>query len=63
MSIRLAGKGPSAEAPAKDLYEVGEVPPLGHVPSSMYAWTVRKERHGPPEQSMRVEVVPTWTSR
>ena len=26
----------------------------------MYAWVVRKERHGPPEQSMQVEVVPTW---
>ena len=27
----------------------------------MYAWVVRKDRHGPPEQSMQVEVVPTWT--
>ncbi|HWK87899.1 MAG TPA: crotonyl-CoA carboxylase/reductase [Xanthobacteraceae bacterium] len=44
----------------KDLYEVGEVPPLGHVPSRMYAWTIRKERHGPPETSMQIEVVPTW---
>ena len=26
----------------------------------MYAWAVRKERHGPPEQSMQIEVVPTW---
>ena len=23
----------------KDLYEVGEIPPLGHVPKNMYAWT------------------------
>ena len=45
----------------KDLYEIGEIPPLGHVPASMYAWVVRKERHGPPEKSMQVEVVPTWT--
>ena len=44
----------------KDLYEVGEIPPLGHVPDRMYAWTIRKERHGPPERSMQVEVVPTW---
>jgi len=44
----------------KDLYEIGEVPPLGHVPSKMYAWTIRKERHGPPESSMQIEVVPTW---
>ena len=45
---------------AKDLYDIGEIPPLGHVPQRMHAWVVRKERHGPPEQSMRLEVVPTW---
>ncbi|TXT42221.1 MAG: hypothetical protein FD139_3816, partial [Methylocystaceae bacterium] len=22
----------------KDLYEIGEFPPLGHVPKNMYAW-------------------------
>jgi crotonyl-CoA carboxylase/reductase len=44
----------------KDLYEIGEIPPLGHVPAKMYAWVVRKERHGPPDESMKVEVVPTW---
>jgi crotonyl-CoA carboxylase/reductase len=44
----------------KDLYEVGEIPPLGHVPKNMYAWAIRKERHGPPEQSMQLEVLPTW---
>ena len=43
----------------KDLYEVGEIPPLGHVPARMYAWAIRRERHGPPEQSFQVEVVPT----
>jgi len=26
----------------------------------MYAWVVRKERHGPPESAMQLEVVPTW---
>jgi crotonyl-CoA carboxylase/reductase len=45
----------------KDLYEIGEFPPLGEVPEKMYAWTIRKERHGPPLESMQVEVVPTWT--
>ncbi len=43
----------------KDLYEVGEIPPLGHVPGRMYAWAIRRERHGPPEQSFQIEVVPT----
>ncbi|MEE4012835.1 crotonyl-CoA carboxylase/reductase [Roseibium sp. FZY0029] len=47
-------------APVKDLYEIGEIPPLGHVPKNMYAWTIRRERHGPPEDAMKLEVVPTW---
>ncbi len=52
---------PGAAAPdaaTKDLYEVGEIPPLGHVPANMYAWSIRRERHGPPETAMQVEVVP-----
>jgi crotonyl-CoA carboxylase/reductase len=52
----------SDEAPAqhrKDLYEIGEIPPLGHVPARMYAWAIRRERHGEPEQAMLVEVVDT----
>ena len=44
----------------KDLYEIGEIPPLGHVPKNMYAWTIRKERHGPPQSAMQIEVLPTW---
>lgn len=47
--------------PVKDLYEIGEIPPAFHVPEKMYAWTVRKERHGRPATAMQVEVVPTWT--
>jgi crotonyl-CoA carboxylase/reductase len=45
--------------PLKDLYEIGEIPPLGHVPARMYAWTIRRERHGEPETAMQVEVVDT----
>ena len=41
------------DAPQKDLYEVGEMPPLGHVPEQMYAWTIRRERHGEPEKAFR----------
>jgi crotonyl-CoA carboxylase/reductase len=47
-------------APLKDLYEIGEIPPLGHVPASMYAWSIRAERHGEPDKAMQVEVIPTW---
>jgi crotonyl-CoA carboxylase/reductase len=45
------------EAPEKDLYEVGEMPPLGFVPKSMYAWAIRRERHGEPDTSFKLEVV------
>ena len=50
---------PVYEAEKKDLYEVGEIPPLGHVPKTMYAWAIRQERHGPPDDAMQMEVVPT----
>src|SRR3954451_12728016 len=50
---------PRAARP-KSLYEIGEVPPLGHVPEKMYAWAIRKERHGPPDSAMQIEVLPTW---
>ena len=43
----------------KALYELGEIPPLGHVPNQMYAWTIRRERHGDPDTAMKVEVVET----
>jgi crotonyl-CoA carboxylase/reductase len=49
----------ATEAPAKDLYEVGKIPPLGHVPAQMYAWAIRRERQGDPETAMQVEVVDT----
>ena len=45
------------DAPEKDLYEVGEMPPMGHVPKQMYAWAIRRERHGVPEKSFELEVV------
>jgi crotonyl-CoA carboxylase/reductase len=58
-AANIAFADPAAAIP-KDLYDIGEIPPLGHVPSKMHAWVVRRERHGPPEQSMKIEVVPTW---
>ncbi|HEY5597505.1 MAG TPA: crotonyl-CoA carboxylase/reductase, partial [Kiloniellales bacterium] len=51
----------NANQPLKNLYEVGEIPPLGHVPEKMYAWCIRQERHGAPDSAMQIEVVPTWT--
>src|SRR5262245_21723537 len=52
-------KQPQAK-PLQDIYEFGEIPPLGHVPAQMHAWAIRKERHAPPESSMQLEVLPTW---
>lgn len=65
MTAQTAASSEVAESPAgegqirKDLYEVGEIPPQGHVPKQMYAWAIRRERHGPPEQAMQIEVVDT----
>jgi crotonyl-CoA carboxylase/reductase len=33
---------------AKELYDLGEMPPLGEVPEKMHAWLIRAERFGPP---------------
>ena len=41
----------------KDLYEMGEMPPLGHVPKQMYGWAIRRERHGEPDTAMLQEVL------
>src|SRR6202051_4328542 len=61
MNTHPMGAESHAAALKKDPYKIGGIPPLGHVPASMYAWVIRKDRHGPPESSMQIEVVPTWT--
>ena len=43
----------------RDLYAIGQMPPLGHVPAKMHAWTIRRERHGEPETALKVEIVDT----
>jgi crotonyl-CoA carboxylase/reductase len=57
----LDAHAPVAEydAPVKDLYAIGEIPPLGHLPAKMHAWTIRRERHGNPDTAMVQEVVDT----
>ena len=60
MALDTAPAIAAYDAPVKELYELGEMPPLGHVPKQMYAWAIRRDRHGPPEQAMQVEVVDTW---
>ena len=43
----------------KDLYELGDFPPLGHVPDKMYAQVIRPERYGEPNKAFGVEVIET----
>lgn len=42
---------------AKELYEIGEAPPLGEIPAKMYAQVIREDRFGEPEKAFKVEVV------
>src|ERR1043165_3321895 len=50
-----------ADAPtaAKEIYAIGEIPPPYHVPEKMWAWAIRKERHGRPLAAMQLEQVQT----
>src|SRR5262245_58778994 len=41
----------------KDLYDIAETPPLGHVPPKMHASVIRRERFGPPSTAFQNEVV------
>ena len=48
-----------SENEKKELYDLGEIPPLGHVPKEMHAWVIRKDREGVPEKAMQIETMPT----
>ncbi len=41
----------------KDLYDIGELPPIGEVPRQMHAMLVRPDRYGDPKDSIRDEVI------
>ncbi len=43
----------------KDVYEIGEVPPIGRVPRFMYAQVIRPERFGEPASAFQIEKVET----
>lgn len=42
----------------KDVYEIGEIPPLGVIPERMHASVIRRERYGPPANAFQTEEVP-----
>lgn len=41
----------------KDLFQIGDIPPLGFVPKKMHAYVIRPEGHGPPSEAMKPEVI------
>ena len=41
----------------KDIYEIGETPPLGFVPKQMHASLIRAERFGEPRDAFQLETV------
>ena len=59
LAPRLLGfGGPDRRVPmSKDLYEIGEIPPVGDVPAQMHAQVVRPERYGEPRDAIRDEVI------
>jgi crotonyl-CoA carboxylase/reductase len=43
----------------KDIYEIGQAPPVGEVPPRMYAQVIRPERFGEPKDAFRIEEIET----
>ncbi|MBI2873047.1 MAG: crotonyl-CoA carboxylase/reductase [Chloroflexi bacterium] len=39
----------------KEIYDIGEMPPTGHVPRYMHAQVIRRSRYGEPRQAFQVE--------
>lgn len=58
---RLDPSGVARYAPTtlmtKDLYELGEQPPLGEVPKKMHAQLIRQSRYGEPIDAFKPEVI------
>jgi crotonyl-CoA carboxylase/reductase len=44
---------------ARELYDVGEIPPVGEVPPRMYANLIRPDRYGEPKDAFEVETIDT----
>ena len=42
---------------ATDVYEIGDIPPIGEVPHAMHAQLVRPDRYGEPEKAIQDEVI------
>ena len=42
----------------KQLYDLGDMPPLGEVPEKMHAFLVRQDRFGEPSKAWQREAIP-----
>ena len=42
----------------KEIYELGERPPIGIIPKNMHAFCVRQERFGEPNEAWKREIIP-----
>lgn len=49
----------SVFTPGLDPVPVGEVPPLGRIPSTMYAQAIRADRYGDPSAAFQLELIDT----
>ncbi len=45
----------------KDIYELGEMPPIGVIPKLMYAQLIRQDRYGQPMTAFQIEKIETPT--
>ena len=61
--VELKAGVANADPTKKRLYEIGEIPPLGHVPKNMYGWAIRRDRHGEPEKAMHCLLYTSPTPR
>jgi len=56
MTTSVASKQTNANS--RTIYEIGEVPPIGHIPAQMYAQVIRADRFGDPIHAFKAEKIP-----
>jgi len=54
---RARARNHTGDHMTKDLYAIGEIPPMGQVPANMHAQLIRPERYGEPKDAFLDEVV------
>src|SRR5260370_20995028 len=42
---------------AREIYEIGEMPPIGQVPKLMYGQLIRADRFGDPKHAFKIEKI------